>query len=177
MLVASPAALAAIYRIPGGGGYAYGDASGSYSSGGTSCSATASAGGSYLSSGANYDASISTYSDQAGWFYIAWDCWASGGASYTDRTGSGADSVGAGGASTYGGGALAGMSFSSGGMVGSDADSDFDPGVAGMTQEAVWLDAFESVSASSVCGAFASVGGSSNTAGAGGQAYSDVWLE
>jgi len=177
MLVASPAALAAIHRVPDGGGYDYGTGYGGYDSGGTSCSATASANGSNPSSGANYYASIDTYSDQSGWFYVSWDCNASGSASYTDQTGSGASSVGAGGASTYDGGALAGVSLSSGNTISSDYGSDWDPGAAGMTAEAVWFDAFATVSASSVCGAFASVGGSPNTAYADGDAYADVWLD
>jgi hypothetical protein len=177
MLVASPAALAEVHRVPSGGGWDYGQGYGGYDeSGGTSCSATASASGSCTSSGANYYASVNVYTDQAGWFYVNWDSTAYGSAEYIDQTGSGASGDGAGGASTYGGGASAGMSLSNGGTVSTDSDDDYDPGSAGMTEEALWFDAFGSVGASCDCGAFASVGGSPNSASAGGGAYADVGL-
>jgi hypothetical protein len=171
MSVVSIGALADTHWDPSGGGSAWG---GGYGNGwGDSCSASASANSAHPDQGAVYWASVYAWTDQAGYFMISWDCWASGSASYTDQNGSGASGSGGGSGSTYGGGASAGISLSSGGTVSSDANGVYDPGYAGMLteEEAVWLSAFSGVSASSSCGAYASIGNHPNSASGAGNAY------
>jgi hypothetical protein len=174
MLVASPAALAGFYEVEDGGGWATPGASGS--GWGASCSSSANAGGIHLSSVANYWASVDSYTDEGGEFFVNWSLDGNGEASYCDWDGSGASGTGAGGGSGYGLQTVDGLTLSSGGVPGSDWDNTDNPGIHGGTTEAAWFDAFSSVSAYSDSGAVASVGSSGNSASGHGYGSAHVWF-
>ncbi len=174
LLITSPALLAATYEELDGGGDFYGDGGGD--GWGSSCTAWVNANGTYYDSGAVYWGSVDIYTDQPGWFRYSCQCSAFGSASYADFNGSGSSGSGGGTGVAPCGIASASMSLSSGGVPGSDADSDYDGGCAWQS-DLTWFDEFDSVSAECACGAYASVPqGGPNGATGSGYANADVWF-
>ncbi len=164
MFVVCPAVLADTHRDEDGGGDEYDYGGGSGSGWGASCSASAYANGSYPSSGAVRWASVYRYTDQGGWFKYTCSWGASALASYTDYNGSGASGSGGGTGSTPLGGVSVSASVS---YPGPADDSDYPQGGT-LESEWTYFYAYDGVSASSSCGAYASIGSSPNCAGGSG---------
>jgi hypothetical protein len=168
MLVVSPAVLAEIHYVDGGGGDKWGDGDGDGR--GSMCWASTNATGAWPDSGAVYWASVYAYTDQAGWFSYS-STWSSSASAHYN--GSGASASGGGSASAPGGYSSASASASYPGPTPDDDDGPSD----GWNSGSVWFEAYDGVSADSSCGAYASAPqGGSSSAGSYGTATADVWF-